>query len=88
MSKIERVTFTLPVKLASVVKGAVESGEYASSSEVIREALRDWIAKHDAEQRALTDLREMIAEGMEGTGRPAEYVFNDLIKSLQSKKAA
>jgi antitoxin ParD1/3/4 len=88
MSKIERVTFTLPLKLASVVKEAVESGEYASSSEVIREALRDWMAKHDAEQRALADLREMIAEGMEGAGRPAEDVLNDLVKSLRNKKAA
>jgi len=40
MSKIERVTFTLPTKLAAIVKEAVESGNYASSSEVIREALR------------------------------------------------
>ncbi|MEP7350013.1 MAG: type II toxin-antitoxin system ParD family antitoxin [Sphingorhabdus sp.] len=88
MANIERVTFTLPSKLATIVKDAVESGEYASSSEVIREALRDWISKHDADQRALAELREMINEGMEGEGRPAADVFADLMASLKNKRAA
>jgi antitoxin ParD1/3/4 len=88
MSKVERVTFTLPTKLASVVKTAVESGEYASASEVIRDALRDWVSKHDAEQRALVELREMVQEGMEGKGRPAADVLADLIKTLKTKRAA
>ena len=42
MGAIERLTITLPVDMAGLVKGAVEGGDYASSSEVIREALRDW----------------------------------------------
>lgn len=88
MPNIERVTFTLPTKLAAVVKEAVENGDYASSSEVIREALRDWIAKHDAEQRALAELREMISEGMAGEGRPAAGVLADIMKSLKTKRAA
>jgi antitoxin ParD1/3/4 len=88
MSNLERVTFTLPAKLSSYVKNAVESGEYASSSEVIRDALRDWMAKHDAEQRALAELREMVQQGMQGEGRPAADVMSDLIKSLKTKRAA
>lgn len=88
MPTIERVTFSLPAKLASALKEAVESGEYASSSEVIRDALRDWVLKHDAEQRALAELREMVQEGMKGKGRPAADVLADLIKSLKSIRAA
>jgi antitoxin ParD1/3/4 len=38
---IERMTITMPADLAAVVKGAVEGGDYASTSEVVREALRD-----------------------------------------------
>ena len=45
MPDLERLTITLPMPLAADVKGAVEAGEYASASEVIREALRDWRAK-------------------------------------------
>ena len=41
MAGVERMTITLPTDMAAVVKRAVEGGDYASSSEVIREALRD-----------------------------------------------
>jgi antitoxin ParD1/3/4 len=39
------MTITLPSDMAAVVKGAVEGSDYASSSEVVREALRDWKTK-------------------------------------------
>jgi antitoxin ParD1/3/4 len=41
MAAIERLTITLPAEMAGLVKGAVDEGDYASASEVIREALRD-----------------------------------------------
>jgi Arc/MetJ-type ribon-helix-helix transcriptional regulator len=45
MADIERLTITLPSDMATLVKGAVSDGDYASSSEVIRETLRDWKIK-------------------------------------------
>jgi antitoxin ParD1/3/4 len=45
MADIERLTITLPAEMAQLVKRAVDDGDYASSSEVIREALRDWKMK-------------------------------------------
>ena len=36
MGDIERLTITLPAEMAELVKGAVDDGDYASSSEVIR----------------------------------------------------
>ena len=45
MPEIERLTITLPADMAAVVKDAVEGGDYASNSEVVREALRDWKMK-------------------------------------------
>ena len=42
MSTIERITVTLTAEMAKAVRGAVQAGEYASSSEIFREALRDW----------------------------------------------
>ena len=32
MAEIERLTITLPSEMAAIVKGAVETGDYASSS--------------------------------------------------------
>ena len=62
MADIERLTITLPADMARLVKGAVDEGDYASSSEVIREALRDWKMKRQ--------LRLGPARGAEGRHRP------------------
>jgi antitoxin ParD1/3/4 len=53
MAEIERLTITLPRDMASVVRGAVAGGEYASSSEVVREALRDWKMKRALQLKEL-----------------------------------
>lgn len=39
---VERLSVSLPADLVEAVREAVESGRYASLSEVVREALRDW----------------------------------------------
>lgn len=42
MSTIARITITRTAAMAQAVRGAVEAGEYASSSEIIREASAGW----------------------------------------------
>lgn len=39
---MNRVTITLPDELDQMISSHVESGSYASKSEVVREALRSW----------------------------------------------
>ena len=41
MAKVEKLSIGLPTDMATLVRKAVETGDYASSSEVIREALRE-----------------------------------------------
>jgi antitoxin ParD1/3/4 len=64
MAGIERLTITLPSEMASVVKGAVEGGDYASTSEVVREALRDWKMKRALQLQELTALKADIDKGL------------------------
>jgi antitoxin ParD1/3/4 len=64
MADIERLTITLPSDMAAVVKGAVEGGDYASSSEVVREALRDWKVKRALQLQELTALIADIDKGL------------------------
>jgi antitoxin ParD1/3/4 len=64
MAEIERMTITLPSDMAAVVKGAVEGGDYASSSEVIREALRDWKMKRALQIQELASLKADIDRGL------------------------
>ncbi len=42
---MEKISISLTRSQLQLVEEAVKTGEYASSSEVIREALREWKAK-------------------------------------------
>ena len=64
MADIERLTITLPSEMAAVVKGAVEGGDYASSSEVVREALRDWKLTRALQLQELAALKADIDQGL------------------------
>ncbi len=61
---IERMTITLPPDMAGLVKAAVQTGDYASASEVIREALRDWKMKRALQLRELEALKSDIDRGL------------------------
>jgi len=79
MSAIERMTITMPAEMAATLRQTVAGGEYASTSEVVREALREWTRARDIERRDLQSLREAIQAGLNsGPGIPAEEVFAEL----------
>lgn len=75
MGVIERLTITLPADMAGVVKGAVDGGDYASTSEVIREALRDWKLKRELRLHQLAELKADIDRGLTDVaeGRLAKF---------------
>jgi antitoxin ParD1/3/4 len=93
MAKLERITVTMPEEMAAKMRAAVESGEYATTSEIVREALRDWEVYQERRQAKLEWLRAEIAKGMVGEGRPMDEVFDELeeyVKGLiaEDKKSA
>jgi antitoxin ParD1/3/4 len=70
MSNVSKISVALTSELAALVNQAVESGEYATGSEVIREALREWKQRRSPSQHGRERLRELWAEGLEsGAGR-------------------
>jgi antitoxin ParD1/3/4 len=71
--------------MANSLREAVASGEYASASEVVRDALRAWTHKRRLETLELGELRQLIQEGADsGPGIDATRVFS----RLESKYAA
>jgi antitoxin ParD1/3/4 len=89
MSNIERITITLTSDMAEAVKTAVAAGEYASSSEVIREALRDWRHKHALRQKELEELKANIRRGLDDVdaGKVHDFDPERIIKKGESKLA-
>jgi antitoxin ParD1/3/4 len=88
MSTIERLTITMPAEMVATVRAAVDAGAYASTSEIVREALRDWTGKRTEDARALSELRAAIAEGDEGEAIPAEEVFAEMRALIAERRAS
>ena len=87
MGKIEKISIALPRDMISDVKAAVDQGEYATTSEVIRDALRDWRLKRKVEALDVEDLRRLIQEGIDsGPSVDAETVFARLRAKYAPKK--
>lgn len=73
MSHIEKLSIALTPEMATAIRQCVESGEYTSSSEVVREALHDWKLKRSIQQNEMRELRSLWQAGLEsGRGHLAD----------------
>jgi antitoxin ParD1/3/4 len=90
MAVIERMTVTVPAEMASAIKGAVEGGDYASTSEVVREALRDWKTKRALQLHELEALKSDIDKGLSdvAAGRVREFDAERIIERGKKLLAA
>ena len=73
MPEIRKVSVALTGQQVVLLRGAVASGEYATTSEIVREALRDWQRKRELHGEDVERLRQLWAEGKKsGPARSAE----------------
>jgi antitoxin ParD1/3/4 len=81
MPDIERLTITVPADMAAVVKSAVEAGDYASTSEVVREAIREWKVRRALQLQELAALKQDIDKGLAdvAAGRVKEFDADAII---------
>jgi len=82
MPTIEKLSIALPSEMAAIVRNAVEGGEYASNSEVVRDALRDWTHNRNVRDQGLANLRKLWLEAVsdDSEGLDPEPVFDALEK--------
>ena len=64
MPTVAKVSIALPPQMANLLREAVASGEYASASEVVRDALREWKRKRSAED--LASIKRGLRESARG----------------------
>ena len=64
MPGTEQLTIILPSDMADMVRSAVATGDYASASEVAREALGDWTTKRARQLQELAVLKGDIGKGL------------------------
>ncbi len=84
MQPAEKLSITLPSKLASMVRDKVDAGTYSSNSEVIREALRLLEEKDRMKLQKLEVLRAEITKGIE-SGSAGDLDFKDLRQKAKAQ---
>lgn len=84
MAEIERLSIALPAPMADAVRRAVEAGEYASTSEVIRDALRLWESRRHLRERDLEIVRQRWDEG-KASGRAGPLDIKRIISEEHAK---
>ena len=87
MANVEKISVALPPELVAMVREAVGSGEYASASEVIREALRDWRLRQSLREAELQRLRQAWKEGVD-SGPSAIFDVDDIKQKARARFAA
>jgi antitoxin ParD1/3/4 len=63
MPDIQKISIAPTGEQITALKAAVDTGEYATTSEIIREALRDWQFKRELRGEDLKRLRQLWADG-------------------------
>jgi antitoxin ParD1/3/4 len=86
MTTVEKISIALPPQMAAQLREAVATGEYASSSEVVRDALRDWTHKRQLQQNGIAELRQLWQQAREKNGPyvPADEVMTRLEQKYQA----
>jgi antitoxin ParD1/3/4 len=88
MGHVDKRSITLSPELAEAVDGVVAAGEYASASEVIRDALRQWKERRDLFGYSLDELRHLIQAGIDsGPSRDGPATMQRLVKKHETRKS-
>jgi len=89
MPAIRKVSVALTGEQVKTLKTAVESGEYATTSEIVREALRDWQRKRELHGEDVQRLQQLWADGKQsGPAAPADLGKVRQTTRQRLKKAA
>jgi len=86
MPDMQKVSVALTGEQVAALEAAVEAGEYATTGEIVREALRDWRFKQELRRKDVERLRRLWDEGK--ASGPAEPLdFDELRREARSRLA-
>jgi len=74
---VEKITIALTPEMAGFVRNSVNTGEYASASEAIRDAVREWQERRDLLGYTTEELRELVMEGSD-SGQSSRLTMADV----------
>jgi len=84
MPDIQKVSVALTGEQVASLKAAVETGEYATTSEIVREALREWQWKRDVRGDESERLRAAWNEGI-ASGRAKPMNRDEFLREARKR---
>mgnify|MGYP003375105826 CR=1 FL=1 len=89
MANVEKVSVALTPEMAATMRQVVDAGEYASASEVMREALREWKSRRLQREQAIEELGRQWDIGIaSGAAVDGEQAFARIRARLDDKLPA
>jgi antitoxin ParD1/3/4 len=86
VSDVQKISVAVTTAQLEAIKKATLSGDYASTSEVIREALRGWQIREPLRKAEVERLRKAWDEGL--TSGPVEpYDLNEILEDAENRLA-
>ena len=74
MPDIQKISVALTGEQIGALRAAVDTGEYATTSEIVREAIRDWQFKRELRHEDLRRLRQLWDQGKaSGAATPVDF---------------
>jgi antitoxin ParD1/3/4 len=86
MASIEKISVALPADMLGLVRAAVELGDYATTSEVIRDALREWKGRRETREEAFEEVRRLWREGRRQ--KPTRQMTRVILETLRLLSSA
>jgi antitoxin ParD1/3/4 len=84
MAEIQKISVALTSEQVSLLREAVAAGEYATTSEIIREAVRDWQMKRELRHEEVRRLRQLWDEG-KASGKPKPFDIERTIATAEAR---
>ena len=61
---VEKLSITLPAEMVEAIKSRVQAGSYASTSEVLREAMRTWLRLEEEREERIAGVRARVQSSL------------------------
>jgi antitoxin ParD1/3/4 len=87
MPDVQKVSVALTGEQVASLKAAVETGEYATTSEIVREAIRDWQFKRELRLEDVKRLRQLWDQG-KASGPAIAADFDGARREAKSRAAS
>lgn len=85
MADIRKVSVALTGEQLAALKAAVEAGQYATTSEIVREAIRDWQLKREGRRQDAKRLRQLW-DGGKASGAAKPFDIERTIAGAKTRR--